>query len=284
MAIMTRIMYVATISVAVAFLPHQAEAFSSTTGFRTSPRTSSRRNRPLNAFEVMPEVEAVVQSTQAMSAVTAVAIPSSASVSSAINSFFQTQPYLAAFLTCSFKASAADIVAQTQGGQQQSDEEGINVPATEPDVDISRNMGFLLYGGIYQGMAQNYLYSVVYPALVGDGQGWGITATKVMVDNLFFAPLLCLPIAYIFKTAFTSDELNMNTLTQSIEKYVYDVMNNGLLVKYWSLWIPAQFITFGVIPEQFRVAFVAFISFFWICILSSVVSSNQQPQPEKLSQ
>lgn len=122
-------------------------------------------------------------------------------------------------------------------------------------------------------MAQNYIYNVIYPAWFANDKSWSLIAKQVVVDNLVFAPFLCLHIAYVFKTAFTAGDLNLETLQQGIEKYLYDCMNKGLLTKYWSIWIPVQFMTFGVIPAHFRVAFVAAVSFFWIFILSSLVAS-----------
>ena len=284
------------------------DAFSSyNAAARRRPRSHGQSS--LHAFEVVAsEVSTIAQSaemvapmistTTTLTADAAIAVatatsaaatglPSSSTaaaatsggLSTAINSFFQTQPYVAAFVTCSFKASAADMLAQTQEDKPQPQkEDSSSIPFTlaDAEVDLSRNMGFLLYGGLYQGMVQNFLYSVVYPNLVGTGEGWDIVATKVLIDNLFFAPFLCLPIAYIFKTVFTSEEsgINFSILNQSLGKYYYDVTNKGLLTKYWSLWVPVQFLTFGIIPEHFRVAFVAFISFFWICVLSTVVSSD----------
>jgi protein Mpv17 len=257
--------------------------------------TTTSRTRPLKAFDVMTTVEAggVVGS----GAITAAASTLSTSIGSTINAFFQNDPYLAAFLTCSFKASAADIVAQNQedlGGEEEANEfsNSNSNPLVVVDdnyddnnnlsgVNLSRNLGFLLYGGLYQGMAQCYLYNVVYPALLGtatEAGDWTLIAKQVLVDNLLFAPLLCLPLAYCFKAAFTSDNImeeEWDILFQSsLTKYVDDVRHKGLLTKYWSLWIPVQCLTFGVIPPQFRVAFVGFVSFFWICILSTVVSSS----------
>uniref|UniRef100_A0A7S2Y6W9 Uncharacterized protein n=1 Tax=Entomoneis paludosa TaxID=265537 RepID=A0A7S2Y6W9_9STRA len=207
--------------------------------------------------------------------------------SAAINSFFQTQPYLAAFLTCSVKASAADLLAQTQEDnatlneapmamtQQYQDDDDAPLP-----VDVSRNLGFLLYGGLYSGITQNYLYSVIYPLVIGTDDSLVTLCQQVAVDNLVSAPLLCLPVAYIFKSAFTSSKgLSWDaTIQQGLEKYVKDVRYQGLLLKYWTLWVPVQFLTFGVIPPHFRVTFVAAISFFWICILSTIAASETQEQ------
>ena len=230
--------------------------------------SATKRKRPLHSFEVMTTFEAASEVSQA----------SAAFMSSTLNNFFQTQPYLAAFLTCSFKASAADIIAQTQEVPKIEDSstkslDDDQLVTISPRVDVSRNLGFLFYGGIYQGMAQNYLYNVLYASWFGSEQSLEVITKEVVVDNLIFAPLLCLPIAYAFKTVFTSDELSIDVFRRGLEKYADDVTTRGLLVQYWKIWIPAQFLTFGVIPSHFRVAFVAAVSFFWIFILSTISSS-----------
>lgn len=65
-----------------------------------------------------------------------------------VNNFYQTSPYLAAALTCGGKASAADYVAQ----RRQSKSNSGNTKAAR--LDTARNIAFLVYGAIYQGMAQ----------------------------------------------------------------------------------------------------------------------------------
>jgi hypothetical protein len=212
--------------------------------------------------------------------------------SAAVNSFFQTDPYLASFLTCSFKASAADMIAQQQ--EESADEASSSPTSTSKplsssdsttiisDVDLSRNLGFLLYGGLYTGIFQNFLYSIIYPAWFGTEESISVIARQVLADNLIFGPLLCLPVGYAFKTAFTSEDgLTLNTLRDGMEKYKLDILERDLLTKYWSIWMPAQCLTFSVIPHHFRVVFVAAVSFFWFFILSTV-SSAQGDENESL--
>ena len=126
-------------------------------------------------------------------------------------------------------------------------------------------------------MAQNYIYNVIYPTWFSSDESWTLIAKEVCVDNLIFAPFLCLPIAYAFKAAFTTPgQVTLATLQEGLDKYVADIVDKQLLTKYWSIWVPVQFFTFGVIPAHFRVAFVAAVSFFWIFVLSSLVASEEE--------
>jgi hypothetical protein len=100
------------------------------------------------------------------------------------------------------------------------------------------------------------------------------------MDMLVIGPFMCLPVAYVVKTAFTADELTMDNIKLGLEKYVEDVKIRGLLFKYWAVWIPGQTLTFSVIPEHLRILFIACLSFFWMFILSSTSASTEDPTAE----
>jgi cellulose synthase/poly-beta-1,6-N-acetylglucosamine synthase-like glycosyltransferase len=192
---------------------------------------------------------------------------------------------VASFLTCSVKASAADMIAQSQQEAPEEESPSSSSAAAQvesettiiPDVDVSRNLGFLLYGGLYTGIAQNFLYTVLFPAWFGTEETLSTIIQQVMADNFIFAPLVCLPVGYCFKTAFGSDDgFNLETLSSVKGKYLEDILEKGLLLKYWSIWMPAQFMTFSIIPPHFRVLFVATISFFWFFLLSKISSAEEE--------
>ncbi len=210
-----------------------------------------------------------------------------AAIPSALNSFFESQPYLASFLTCSVKASTADYIAQRQGDSIEDYDtlkQANSNSDFRADLDVSRNVGFLLYGGLYTGIAQNFLYTVLFPRWFGTEESWSTILCQVLVDNLIFGPLVCLPIAYAFKTAFTGNEgLTQYTLHEGLKRYGDDILERGLLTKYWSLWIPVQFMTFSVIPSHFRVVFVATVSFFWFFILSTISTAEGVPSEKEKS-
>lgn len=179
---------------------------------------------------------------------------------SAVETFFQTQPYLSAFLTCSFKASAADFVTQQKG---------------ETAVDVSRNLAFLVYGGLYQGCAQHFLFNNLFPTWFGSGTGSFTVAAEVVTDMFVFGPLVCLPIAYLVKQVFCGEfENGKQFITNSMEEYKGDVLDRSLLQRYWGLWFPVKTACFTIVPVHYRIAFIAAVSFFWMMILSEVCNDN----------
>lgn len=207
--------------------------------------------------------------------------PSSALQSSVLNeidSFYQTFPYASAFLTCGIKASAADIVAQqTEAQEEQGDgtpSSAVLMPTAADGVeeglqiDARRNLSFVMYGGLYQGIAQYIIYNSIFPQLFGDGTDIATVALKVAFDNAFVSPLVCLPVAYLVKSV-----VFQFSLDEARDRYISDVQD-GLIFKYWTFWIPAQSLTFSVVPAHLRIAFVAAVSFFWLVVFSSISSNT----------
>jgi hypothetical protein len=70
---------------------------------------------------------------------------------------------------------------------------------------------------------------------------------------------------------------------EALRRYFDDIKNHGLLKKYVTLWGPVQCLTFSVIPEHFRVSFIAVVSFFWLIILSSITSKADTANAEECS-
>ncbi|KAL7526727.1 hypothetical protein ACHAXR_001625 [Thalassiosira sp. AJA248-18] len=197
------------------------------------------------------------------------------SVINEIDSFYQTFPYASAFITCGIKASAADIVAQkNEVIQQEGDHDDAftsMMPITVEDeglqIDARRNFSFIMYGGLYQGIAQLIIYNQIFPLIFGNGTDVATVMSKVAFDNMFISPLICLPVAYLVKSV-----VFQFTLEEARSRYFQDVMD-GLVFKYWCFWVPAQSLTFSVIPPHLRILFVAAVSFFWLVVFSSI-SSN----------
>ncbi len=138
-------------------------------------------------------------------------------------------------------------------------------------IEYQRNLAFILYGGLYQGIAQQYIYNYLFPTWFGPGNDIITVLTKVSFDLLVISPFICIPIAYIVKSIIYNQ-----TLMDGIQKYIYDLKYKKLLLTYYSIWFPAGLCTFGLVPDYLRIAFIAFVSFFWLIILSTVSSSKQE--------
>jgi len=173
----------------------------------------------------------------------------------AVDEFFRQSPVTAAAMTCGAKAAASDSITQKRANL-------LEVPFC-----WSRNRAFMIYGAIYQGCVQHFLYNDFYVRLFGDSTSVGTVLEKVAFDNLVHVPLLCLPTLYLLKAAIFEQPL-----ADGLQRYLSDARGE-LLWKYWAIWTPAQCLTFSVVPEHLRTPFVALVSFFWLMILS-VISSR----------
>jgi hypothetical protein len=202
----------------------------------------------------------------------------------AVEEFYTESPVQAAFLTCALKASAADAVAQLRQLRAMEAELASNTVDEKIqhhdlpflNIQIPRNFAFLLYGGMYQGVAQHFIYNVLFPDWFGHGTDVLTVACKVLTDVTFLGPCVSLPISFAIKAAVYGSS---KPLSDGLKKYEKNVVEKDLLFKYWSLWAPVNTITFSVIPEHLRILFMASISFFWLVCLSSI--SNTAPTREE---
>jgi len=188
-----------------------------------------------------------------------------------LDAFFQSQPYAAAALTCGFKASTADLVAQNRDYRKRNEKRiekmGADAAAPKKTTDLKRNLAFVIYGALYQGASQEFIYNHIYPTLFGSGTGVVVVLSKVVFDLCIQTTLVTLPIAYLTKAL-----IYKYSAQEAMQRYWDDIRNHGLLKKYFLLWGPVQCITFSIVPEHYRVTFIACVSFFWLIILSSIAS------------
>ena len=142
-------------------------------------------------------------------------------------------------------------------------------------MNIRRNVAFILYGGLYQGMFQEHMYNHIFPMIFGTGTDFLTVSSKVVFDIFFLNPLLCLPVAYLSKSI-----IFRYSPKEAIRRYISDIKERNLLQKCWSLWFPVQCLTFSIIPEYLRITFIAGVSFFWLILLSSISAKGEAAMVE----
>jgi hypothetical protein len=76
-------------------------------------------------------------------------------------------------------------------------------------MNMNRNIGFIFYGGFYQGLFQQYMYGTIFPLYFEQPDTATTTAAtattitilqQLLIDMLILGPLLCLPISYIVQS------------------------------------------------------------------------------------
>ena len=146
--------------------------------------------------------------------------------------------------------------------------------------NVKRNLAMVLYSGCVLGISCEVMYNHIFPIMFGAATAGGnaaiIRAVKcTLFDGFINAPLLWLPPAYIAQAI-----VYQYPIREAIQKYVTDVRENGLLKKYWSLWLPVSMINFLFVPPHFRISFVAGVSFFWMIVLSIVANNGDERDVE----
>jgi Mpv17 / PMP22 family len=190
-----------------------------------------------------------------------------------VDGLWKQHPFLAAAIVCAIKAAAADLVVQRRQ-QQQSNKVGHDKTTTTmtttkatTKIDAKRTLAFVLYGALYQGVVQEYIYNTLYSRMFGDHPTLAVIATKVGFDAIFHNALICVPMAYIVKAiVFRYSPL------EGLRRYRDDVLHHGLLIRYYCIWIPVNFCVYAFIPKHFRITTMAVVSFFWMTILSTISS------------
>ena len=190
-----------------------------------------------------------------------------------VSDFYATYPLQSAILTCGFKASIADSIAQfkdrMKGFVVESHEHDGNNDESDHWWEARRNTAYVIYGGLFVGLMCHMEYNVLFPVMFGTENTPTTFISKVLFDNFISAPLMWLPPAYLIKAV-----LYDYSLGEGLEKYWRDIRDEGLLLKYWTIWVPAQTVSFSVVPDHLRVAFMASVSFFWFILFSSVSSNG----------
>lgn len=178
-------------------------------------------------------------------------------IGAGLATFYKTSPLIAGFVTASTKAALADSMAQYRD-------------AHTTKFDLKRMISLVLYSGTVLGMFVSVMYNTLFPILfAGETDPFKLAIKMTLFDGFVNAPLLWLPPAYIVKALIYNYPKR-----QAIQKYIADVKGNRLLIKYWSLWIPVSIVNFLFVPDYFRVAFVAAVSFFWMIILSLIANKS----------
>lgn len=56
------------------------------------------------------------------------------------------------------------------------------------------------------------------------------------------------------------------TAMQGLRHYMGEARQT--LMAAWAVWTPVQLVTFALVPPQFRVAWISFVSIMWLALLS----------------
>ncbi|CAB9515329.1 Mpv17 / PMP22 family [Seminavis robusta] len=175
--------------------------------------------------------------------------------------YYQAYPLLAGMATCGVKSAIADGLSQVQQSSK----------TATTSMCLRRNLSALTYGSTILGLGGKMAYTELFPRIFAANSGLMGAAGRCALDNFVFAPLIWLPGAYLVKALY----FRLPVRESVLQKYTQDVRNENLLLKYWSLWVPAQLVNFSLMPKHLQVPFTAGIGFLWFLILSRLTYKKE---------
>lgn len=135
------------------------------------------------------------------------------------------------------------------------------------DFDVARALRWAVFGLVLQGPWNHAFYKLLDGALPPTPDPWTITTLeKVVVDQFVQAPIFTVIILCFFALV----------EGKGLEFAKAQVQNDlgGILVKNWSVFLPATIINIAFCPPELRVLFLNTVFFGWVCYLSLFLNTD----------
>jgi len=183
------------------------------------------------------------------------------------------------------KTGAADALVQT-------------VVERKEEFDYRRNAIFLLWGAVYLGGVQYFVYNtlftrVLFPSAgkfvakpfrqkLADTAGQVTVVKQVFLDQFVHHPFVLFPAFYTTKQFMEDGKFDGSTVPIALQKYAQNYQAD--LLACWTTWVPAFLVNFSICPLWARVPFVAVISFGFTAYMSATRGAPQLIQEEDARQ
>ena len=193
----------------------------------------------------------------------------------------EAHPVLFGMVCAGLKTVAADLTVQTVSEKKKLTE-----------VDGRRTATFGLFGVCYLGGVQYAVFNKILPRMwpraevfaarspagkARDAKGVRSLIGLVATEQLIHTPLVFLPAFYITKEAVEGDAAARegtivdNALAKWRKNLIPDMCADMLI------WVPSNLVNFAVVPQHFRVPFVALTSFAYTMVLSCMRGGATAP-------
>lgn len=165
-------------------------------------------------------------------------------------------PLVTKALTAGLIIGAGDAAAQTLEGRQ-----------TGAPFDGVRYLRWAIFGLVLQGPWNHAFYQLLDAALPPTADPFTLTTLeKVGIDQFVQAPIFTVIILCFFAV------VEGKGLAFAREQVKNDL--GGILVKNWSVFLPATVINLGFCPPELRVLFLNCVFFGWVVYLSLFLNAE----------
>jgi Mpv17 / PMP22 family len=183
-------------------------------------------------------------------------------------SFLERHAFWVGVSITTVKAVLADLLTQFVL------EQGKNNVVPYRVWNYQRTLVFGAFGLFYQGMVQyaivNWFWERIFP-----GTKPRAVVSKICAMNLVSDPLLFMPTFYIFHqfmmtTGGGTGNAGAASVAATVQAALLSYKANCVMDwrNSWMIWFPGHAVTYGVLPPHQRIPWMAFLSFFYMCVLS----------------
>jgi len=151
------------------------------------------------------------------------------------------------------------------------------------EIDWKRTQVFFLFGSLYVGGFQYVLFSKFIPRIWPMNGSLRNILSASAFDNFVHIPFLYLPLFYTIREAVNtySEGTGPKSWAQgALSKYGQNFWPDNMVG--WKLYIPAHFVTFGLLPVHLRVPWVCSVGCIYICTIS-FLRGNFETKPDVAS-
>lgn len=176
------------------------------------------------------------------------------------NQLLVTAPLATKAVTASVIIGSGDATAQLVERSQQPD--GERAP-----VDVPRALRWAVFGLLLQAPWNHFFYLALDANLPPTPDPWTLTTlAKVVLDQFVQAPVFTAIILCYFALA---EGKGLGFAKQQIQTELFDI-----LLKNWSIFVPATIINLAYCPPELRVLFLNCVFFGWVVYLSLFINGN----------
>jgi len=198
------------------------------------------------------------------------------------------RPYLFQVIMATFKTWAADAVVQfAERRRRCAVRRAPQIAQAEVKFDWKRSAAFAVFGLVYVGMVQWFLYVTFFtkvfpdaiifanlplPDKLQDKMGQFDLIGQVFYDNFIFTCFIYFPLFYIIKEFLQGAEggsvcRGLDSVPNGLRRYWKSILTDNLAG--WAVWIPADIIVFSA-PMYLRMPLDHIVSFMWTMIMSAL--------------
>jgi len=176
----------------------------------------------------------------------------------AYNAALETEPLITKSITASIIIGAGDAAAQKVESMKSSQ-----------DFDLIRCLRWALFGLVLQGPWNHAFYLLLDSALPPTPDPFTLTTLeKVGIDQFVQAPIFTVIILGFFAVV---EGKGLGFAKDQVQNEL-----GGILIKNWSVFLPATFINIAYCPPELRVLFLNCVFFGWVIYLSLFLNADAE--------